>query len=242
MRILITTGNTVVPIDRGWCIGNVFRGRTGANIALEAHRRGHYVHLLASDPDVLPPTVVPRDERWVLEPYRTFDDLHDAMRRTLAGGGTDALIHSAAVSDYRVAGAFTTTPGEPFAPEIQGAEANADLATGAARIDGNAPELWLRLVPTLKLVDLVRSDWRFPGVLVKFKLEVGADEQQLLATAEASRTHSGADLVVANTLLGLTFIGPVKGEYQRLGSRRELAARLLDAVEALVAGRTGGAA
>jgi len=32
MRVLVTGGNTVVPIDRVRCISNVFRGRTGANI------------------------------------------------------------------------------------------------------------------------------------------------------------------------------------------------------------------
>jgi phosphopantothenoylcysteine synthetase/decarboxylase len=55
MRVLVTGGNTVVPIDQVRCISNVFRGRTGANLALEACRRGHDVHLLASDPDVLKP-------------------------------------------------------------------------------------------------------------------------------------------------------------------------------------------
>src|SRR5438034_5962598 len=46
MRILVTAGNTLVPIDRVRCITNIFTGRTGARIALHAQERGHDVTLL----------------------------------------------------------------------------------------------------------------------------------------------------------------------------------------------------
>lgn len=246
MRILVTGGNTVVPIDTVRCISNTFRGRTGANIALEACQRGHHVHLLASDPEVLPPATVaslPKD-RWKLERYRTFDDLHEAMRRAIENDKLDAVIHSAAVSDYRVEGIFAPTADSHFRLETQtwegrdGAPARmADRSAG--KVKSNEPELWLRMVQNPKLIDLIRPRWHFSGILVKFKLEVGVDEQQLLEIADRSRTHSAADLVVANTLLGLTFIGPIGGKYNRLSSRRELAARLLDAVEALARERKG---
>jgi phosphopantothenoylcysteine synthetase/decarboxylase len=249
MRILVTGGNTLVPIDRVRCIGNVFRGRTGANIALEACRRGHHVHLLASDPDVLSPaTVAPLPtERWKVERYRTFDDLHEAMRRAIENDTIDAVIHSAAVSDYRVGGVFAPDADAHFRVETQTWEgregAPARMADrGAEKIKSDEPELWLRLVQNPKLIDLVRSRWHFSGVLVKFKLEVGVSEQQLLEIADRSRVHSAADLVVANTLLGLTFIGPVDGKYERMNARRELAARLLDAVESLGRARKGATA
>jgi phosphopantothenate---cysteine ligase (CTP) len=246
MRVLVTGGNTVVPIDQVRCIGNVFRGRTGTNIALEACRRGHHVHLLASDPDVLKSedrAALPAD-RWKLERYRTFDDLHDAMRRALENGGVDAVIHSAAVSDYRVEGIFAPAAETTFSPETltweTRAGARARMADrGAGKVKSGEPELWFRMVQNPKLIDLIRPAWHFSGVLVKFKLEVGVGEQELLGIAERSRVHSSADLVVANTLLGLTFIGPLCGKYERLNSRRDLVSKLLDAVEALVAARTG---
>jgi phosphopantothenate---cysteine ligase (CTP) len=43
MNLLVTAGNTQTPIDRVRCITNIFTGRTGAQVALEAHRRGHAV-------------------------------------------------------------------------------------------------------------------------------------------------------------------------------------------------------
>jgi phosphopantothenoylcysteine synthetase/decarboxylase len=246
VRVLVTGGNTVVPIDQVRCISNVFRGRTGANIAVEACRRGHRVHFLASDPDVLKledKAALPA-ERWKLERYRTFDDLHEAMRRVIESNNVDVVIHSAAVSDYRVEGIFAPTADTKFSLETRTWEtrdgAPARMADrGAGKVKSTEPELWFRMVQNPKLIDLIRPVWRFSGVLVKFKLEVGVSEQELLEIAERSRAHSTADLMVANTLLGLTFIGPFGGEYHRLNNRRELVSMLLDAVESLAAERKG---
>jgi phosphopantothenate-cysteine ligase/phosphopantothenoylcysteine decarboxylase/phosphopantothenate--cysteine ligase len=242
MRILVTSGSTSVPIDRVRSIGNVFRGRTGANIALEACRRGHHVHLLTSDPGVLAPAdreALPAD-RWRLERYRTFDDLHEAMRRAIEDNRVDAVVQSAAVSDYRVEGVFAPGRGTNFHPEThtwEGGIPHSMIDRSGHKVPSGEPEVWLRLVPTPKLIDLVRTRWHFSGILVKFKLEVGVSEQELTEIADRSRVHSAADLVVANTLLGLTLIGPIDGSYERLRSRRQLAVRVLDAVEALAAAR-----
>jgi len=85
-----------------------------------------------------------------------------------------------------------------------------------------------------KLIDRIRADWGFRGVLVKFKLEVGVEEAQLLDIAERSRRHSDADLMAANTLEGSrewALLGPVDGKYERV-SRAQLPARLVELVEA----------
>jgi phosphopantothenoylcysteine synthetase/decarboxylase len=169
------------------------------------------------------------------------------MRRTIENDKVDVVIHSAAVSDYRVEGIFAPTADSHFNLETQtwqgrdGAPVRmADRSAG--KVKSNDPELWLRTVQNPKLIDLIRPRWNFSGILVKFKLEVGVDEQQLLEIAEQSRKHSAADLVVANTLLGLTFIGPVGGKYERVNSRRELPTKLLDAIEALAQERKGARA
>ncbi len=108
-----------------------------------------------------------------------------------------------------------------------------DRRAGKVKSDEN--ELWLRLTRAPKLVDLIRDPWGFHGVLVKFKLEVGLEENDLLRVAEQSRRHSHADLMVANTLEDAAhhaFIGPIAGRYQKV-NRGELAARLLSALERL---------
>ena len=68
------------------------------------------------------------------------------------------------------------------------------------------------------------------------KLEVGVTNEELVRIAEASRVHSTADLIVANTLSGMhqsAFLGPIDGQYQRI-NREELAARLLEHLEGLI--------
>src|SRR5207248_119316 len=105
------------------------------------------------------------------------EDLQRLMEEGIRGGGLDAVIHSAAVSDYRADGVFSPAAGTRFRPDEgcwaseSGAPQMEDRAAGKVKSD--VPELWLRLVRTPKLVDRIRTDWGFRGVLVKFKLEVG---------------------------------------------------------------------
>jgi len=243
MKILVTAGNTWTLIDKVRCITNIFTGRTGAAIALAAQRRGHDVTLLTSHPEAVASL---REEQSTSTPaltirtYRTFEDLHAALADTVPQPGLDAIIHAAAVSDYRSAGVFAPTPATRFQPDSatwESADTNppglVDMTAG--KIKSDAPELWLRLVRTPKLVDLFRSPWGFRGVLVKFKLEVGLTEARLLDIAEQSRRQSDADLLVANTLEDAgswAYLGPVAGQYEKI-SRRALAERVLASVEQL---------
>lgn len=221
MRILVTAGNTQVQIDRVRSITNIFTGRTGGRIATTASNRGHAVTLLTSHPEVVANS---RGDKLELQTYRTFDELEQLLDQLVRSGGFDVVIHVAAVSDYRSAGVYRWHLGEA-APVL--------LDRSIGKIKSDQPELWLRLVRTPKLVDKVRCDWGFSGVLVKFKLEVGMDDEQLLAVAEKSRQKSHADLMVANTLEGVdawAYLGPIEGRYLRV-SRDELAERLVVAVE-----------
>ncbi len=203
MNILVTAGNTLVPIDRVRCITNVFTGRTGAGIARFAWERGHTVTLLTSHPEV---AEAPVSDRWVMLRYSTFADLRDLMAEFVRGG-LDVVIHCAAVSDYLAEGIYSPAPGTHFRSdrgrwESEDAAGPTLIDRAAGKVKSDEPELWLRLVRTPKLIDCIRRDWNFRGLLVKFKLEVGVRDEQLLAVAEHSRTHSGADLMVANTLEG----------------------------------------
>jgi phosphopantothenate---cysteine ligase (CTP) len=220
MNILVTAGNTRTMIDRVRCITNVFTGRTGANIAAEAARRGHAVTLLTSHPDTAAGSGASVRE------YQTFHELEDLMAEAVLHGGFDAVIHSAAVGDYHVTGVFA---GDLLARRAS--EGVLDVTAG--KVKSSHPELWLRLVPAPKLVDKVRTEWHFRGVLVKFKLEVGVSEAELRDIAERSRLHSHADLMSANTLDEAgewALVGA--GEYTRV-PRAELAAEIVSRVERL---------
>lgn len=237
MKILVTAGNTQTPIDSVRCITNIFTGRTGTQIALEAQRRGHSVCLLTSHPEVakeLAGRELPA-ATWEVRPYRTFDDLQALMAAAIPGDGFDALIHAAAVSDFHVGGVYTPTEVTTFDSE-KGAWSGQParlVDAKAGKVKSNHRELWLRLTPTPKLADRVRGDWNFHGKFVKFKLEVGLSEPELLTVAERARTQSGADWMVANTFEGhhsVAYIGAGEGSYTRV-SRADLPSELLNRLE-----------
>ncbi len=235
MNILVTAGNTLAPIDQVRAITNIFTGRTGASIALHAQERGHRLTLLTSHPEVVKS---PPRERWTMGAYRTFDDLQSRMSECLTGSALDVVVHCAAVSDYLAGGVYAAAEGTSFRVETGRWECEntvrpALVDRAAGKVKSDEPELWLRLVRAPKLIDRIRRDWGFRGLLVKFKLEVGVSDEELLAIAERSRMHSAADLMVANTLEGAgdyAFLGPLQGHYQRV-VRHELAERLLIALE-----------
>jgi phosphopantothenoylcysteine synthetase/decarboxylase len=250
MNVLVTAGNTLVPIDKVRCLTNVFSGRTGASLAVHAHGRGHTVTLLTSHPEAVLPLWtdgLPQDTRWQQIPYSTFDDLQDLMSRHIGAGRLDTVIHSAAVSDYLAAGVYAPRAGTRFDPERATWRTDGDVVPAlvdraAGKVKSDEPELWLRLVRAPKLVDRIRADWGFHGLLVKFKLEVGVDDDRLLRIAEVSRAQSRADLMVANTLEGASefaFLGPLEGRYERI-ERPRLAERVFAALERLAEERRHG--
>jgi phosphopantothenoylcysteine synthetase/decarboxylase len=249
MNLLVTAGNTKVFIDRVRCLTNIFTGRTGAAIALDAHGRGHHVTLLTSRPETvaeLQHTNGGLASRWHMIRYDTFADLQSLMAEQITSMSPDVVIHSAAVSDYLAAGVFAPSPGTRFDPASARWEGGdgppALLDRTAAKVKSDEPELWLRLIRAPKLIDCVRSDWGFQGVLVKFKLEVGLNAAELLEVAERSRRQSRAELMVANTLEDAghsAYLGPFDGRYRQV-SRADLPARLIDALEQLAEGKGHG--
>lgn len=241
MNILVTAGNTQAPIDRVRCLTNIFSGRTGASIAAQAWSRGHTVTLATSHPESIAEFGIAPEKRFTLLTYRTFDDLATILETQVRDGRFDAVCHSAAVSDYLVAGAFSPEAGTRFDSATREWQGSPPKLTEqvAGKIKSTEPEIWLRLVRAPKLIDRFRSPWGFGGILVKFKLEVGISDAELLEIAEHSRRQSAADLMAANTLEGAkewAFLGPLGGRYERI-ARPELAKRVVAAIEQLHAAK-----
>lgn len=233
MRILVTAGNTQTPIDPVRCITNIFTGKTGTRIALEAYKHGHDVTLLTSHPEVvlqLEPQLKLDGSRWQCHPYVTYDNLHDAMRTQITGQEWQAIIHAAAVSDYQLQAILAPTQGSS---DYRFNNANFQPVSSNRKISSTHPELLLHLVPTQKLIDLIRTRWNYQGILVKFKLELDIQWEELLAKGEDSRKQSQANLMVANRMEDYqtwAWIGPIQQEYLKV-TRTELASRLLQEIE-----------
>src|SRR5260370_31755986 len=236
MTLLVPAGNTKVLIARVRCLTNIFTGRTGASIALYAHQRGHDVTLLTSRPEAVAEMRRSDNDlarRWMVVPYDTFQDLERLMEGRIRSSPPDAIVHCAAVSDYPSGGIFSPAPATRFDAESGHWEGGntppALLDRAAGKVKSDAPELWLRLVRAPKLIDRLRTDWAFRGLVVKFKLEVGCTGADLLDLAELSRRRSAADVMVANTLEDMNrwaYLGPLAGRYHKV-DRAELPQRLI---------------
>lgn len=248
MNFLITAGSTQSAIDRLRCVTSIFTGRTGAAIARNAWGRGHNVTLATSRPDtLLEHGINYRDpgERLNVVLFRSYDELAVLLQNQLKSGQFDACCHSAAGGDFLPAGAFSPGPGTFFNARIGQWESQTGppslIEQRGGKIGLNESEVWLRLVRGPKLIDRIRQPWGFTGVLVKFQMETGLGDSELIELAEASRVASGADLMVTSTLESASyseFIGPINDRYDRV-PRRELPDRLVLAVEACYQERMG---
>lgn len=214
MRLLITAGPTCVPLDSVRVITNLASGKTGLAIASLAAVRGHQVTLLTSQvtDNGLPVS------KGVIRTFSTPDNLGTLLAESIRSDSPDAIIHSAAVSDFTV-GKILDSQGRPVdSPKLDSA---------------NAP-LHLELLRSPKLIDKIRRDWGFSGLLVGFKLESGLDTPALIQEAETTRKRTGADLMVANHhhSAGVeAFIGPgTDNGYQRV-ERPRLPEALLTLLE-----------
>lgn len=222
MKILITAGSTQVMIDKVRAITNIFRGRTGRKIAawFDSFNNSGLLGTIVENEIVLlisnPEAFFESDRIWTyaqyrkkkekalqvphnplskgklafaVVKYRTFDELAEIMENEIRTGNYDVVIHSAAVSDYEVSGVFE-----------RGADERLTEVDSRAKISSKHGELFLRMTPTFKIVDKIRSEWGFKGKLIKFKLEVGKSDDELIEIAKKSCAASDADLIVANCL------------------------------------------
>jgi phosphopantothenoylcysteine synthetase/decarboxylase len=205
MNVLITAGSTCVPIDNVRRIGNIFSGKTGIKIAQYFLEKDSHITLLNSKSLIEYSDDNIKELIWndnlVSIYYKEFNDLKYFLQKELttsiflengAEFHYDVIIHSAAVSDYGVDGAYEMgcdDLGNPMMWPIH-----------EAKIKSGRNELYLKLVPLPKIIDLIRTEWGFKGILVKFKLESQKSDKQLIDIAIKSMKQSDADFIVANCL------------------------------------------
>lgn len=198
MKILITSGGTVVPIDTVRRITNMSSGTFGSKIATEALKMGHDVMFLRAAGSKSPftfnvdlyreQTKESRDrftnfvnfydvyrKRYCEQRFKTFDDYARELRDLIGWDQPDITILAAAVSDYGVENPHH----------------------GKIRSTSDQMQIQLRALP--KLISQVK-EWCPTTTLIGFKLLVNSQQKDLLAAAEKSLNESRCDMVVANDL------------------------------------------
>ena len=180
MNVLVTAGGTEEPIDGVRFLGNRSTGSTGRAIAAHFADRGASVTMLHAE------RVPVVDLRLTAAPYRTFDELAGLLKQHLAETSFDAVIHLAAVSDYRLA-----------AIELNGRT----LTPGRRGKLGSGHELVLRLTPNPKLIDGLRAWSQNPYLqVVGFKLTDTGDLSERHAAVKTLLDRGVSDFVVHNDI------------------------------------------
>jgi phosphopantothenoylcysteine decarboxylase/phosphopantothenate--cysteine ligase len=169
-RIIVTAGPTVEDLDPVRFLGNRSTGKMGFAIAARAAARGAEVTLIAGPVALPAPFGVRRVD------VRSALSMREALWQALGAelNGADALIMTAAVSDYRPA----RTHGEKLKRE----------ATGMS----------LDLVPNPDiLAEIGNARKGAAPVLVGFAVETGTDDR-MISSAQTKLATKRVDLIVAN--------------------------------------------
>jgi len=200
-RILITAGPTWVPIDKVRVISNIASGETGVLIAEKFLRQGSKVTLL------LGPVALPYIKKGIkLVRFKFFDELREKILRELKTGRYDIVIHAAAVSDYRPQKIYSR------------------------KVASDRKEWPLKLVPTVKIIDLIKKINRRLFV-VGFKFEPGCGRDKLIRDARKLIGRSGATLVVANTTCNsryMAFIVDSRAAYGPFSNKKKMSEGLIE--------------
>jgi len=172
-KILVTAGPTWVPVDRVRVLTSIFSGETGLRIARHFSNLGADITLLMG-----PGRAKFEKDDWNsmnIKQFFYYDDLDNLLHQKLKEEKYDIIIHSSAVADY--------TPSNKF----------------NGKIPSGSKDLTIELETTEKLVDYIRTEAP-ESFLVKFKLQVGKTQCELLDIALNSLRNSNANLIVANDL------------------------------------------
>lgn len=179
-KIMITSGGTREYIDDVRVITNISSGALGARIAEEFYTQGARVFYLYGKGAVLPncPLGLSETGRLMTEQFVTCNDLMESMKNLCIGLGMDAVIHSAAVSDFTF-------------------DRNIPVKLSSKDADGFIEHIRQTIVPTPKIVHMIK-EWCPNTVLVSFKFTVGKSVRELQAIACDAGEKSKSDYVVAN--------------------------------------------
>ena len=155
----------------------------------------------------------PQSPRAEILPVGDTAALEAGVRRVLESRRIDGIIHTMAVSDYRVSA--LTTPrrmaeslsavlenrppaGGPLSPvELLRGIQQAPALDRREKIDSGEPNLILMLEPTVKVISLLR-ELAPAAILVGFKLLHDAPREALITAAYALLRKNDCDFVLAN--------------------------------------------
>jgi phosphopantothenate-cysteine ligase len=181
MNILITSGGTTEQIDAVRAIANFSSGRLGKLIAdrFGEEKEVSRIFCVCGKRSHQPET--PKAEMVEVGDTR---ELEEAVLRIIGDFRIDAVVHSMAVSDYRVRSVSS---------------GSGALLDRAGKISSDEKELIVVLEQTPKIIGMFQAIAP-KALLVGFKLLDGVSKEELLRVAHALLTKNRCSYVLANDL------------------------------------------
>jgi|WetSurMetagenome_2_1015567.scaffolds.fasta_scaffold172570_2 phosphopantothenate---cysteine ligase (CTP) len=209
MNILITGGGCREPVDSVRCITNMSTGKTAAFLADSFASRGISVTTLMAEQSVMPESAQYEAGRSRLLTYKTGAELASLLEKELTEHAYDAVIHAAAVSDFR-----------PSVITVNGKSIRAGKAAGKIP---SGTQMTVTFEPTPKIAGSLKQ-WAAEGnrsgrtVIVCFKLTDSAGRMERRQASAVILEQGTADYVVSNDL---TEIGSREHPFELFSKKRE---------------------
>ena len=216
VNVLVTAGGTREPIDAVRVIANRSSGKQGTAIALEAAARGAKVTLVTTARHPVPPTVE-------VVTVETAFEMQGAVVPRAAGA--DVVIMAAAVADQRVARPAARKTKKTEAPTSLELEPTHDFLVD---LGGSKP-------PTQVLVGFAAET---DDVESNARLKLAAKRLDLIVANDVAAPGSGFDHDTNEVVI---FGADGTRQAVPMGSKRDIAAAVLDAVSACRDRITGSA-
>lgn len=175
MNILITLGPSYEPIDQVRRITNHSTGSLGSFLAEHLFRAGHQVTCLVGSGSVKRPGLGFSEE------FTTNDSLLDLLKENASTGLVDAILHLAALSDYKVSH-IEDASGHP----IQ-----------SGKISSRDGHVTLRLEPATKILPGLRA--LYPqALIIGWKYETDGTRDAVVQKGKNQLSDCNTDLCILN--------------------------------------------
>jgi len=208
-KILITAGPTWIAVDAVRVISNFATGETGILLAEKFNKSGAKVTLILG-----PVGNCSLNKRIKLERFCFYQELKSGLQRELKKHRYDAVIHTAAVSDYQM------------------------LRTFRHKIRSGIKKLSLELGPTPKIINSIKKIAPY-SLAVGFKFEPGASREKIIRESKGLLRRAGLDLVVANTITKKSYrayIVSPRGTYGPFRKKQVMVRALADLIKVRLCG------
>jgi len=176
-KVIVTAGPSYEPIDEVRCITNFSTGDLGVRLANALSRAGFGVFCLKATFATTRTEVLGCREL----PFTTNDDLHRSLVRLAREHRIDAILHVAALCDYKVS----------HVSDARGTRQD------AAKLESRSGALTLALEPARKVIAGMRS--YFPkATIVGWKYELNGSRADALAKAWRQVREARTDACALN--------------------------------------------